>query len=30
MNAEGDADIAEAAAVWPRVAEEFARRGITP
>jgi len=29
MNTEGGADMAQAAALWPRVAEEFARRGIT-
>ncbi len=29
-NAEADADIAEATAVWPGVAEEFKRRGIVP
>lgn len=27
---EGDGDIAQAMAVWPRVAEEFKRRGIVP
>ena len=28
--ADGDADIAQATAVWPRVVEEFKRRGIVP
>ncbi len=27
---EGEADIAKAAAIWPQVAEEFKRRGISP
>jgi len=27
---EGDADVAQATAVWPEVAEEFKRRGIVP
>jgi len=27
---DGDADIAQATAIWPRVAEEFKRRGIVP
>jgi len=27
---EGDADIAHATALWPRVVEEFKRRGIVP
>jgi tetratricopeptide (TPR) repeat protein len=27
---EGDADIAQAMAVWPRIVEEFKRRGIVP
>lgn len=28
--AEGDADMARAKAIWPQVADEFTRRGITP
>jgi tetratricopeptide (TPR) repeat protein len=27
---DGDADIAQATAVWPQVVEEFKRRGIVP
>jgi tetratricopeptide (TPR) repeat protein len=27
---EGEADIAAAAKVWPKIADEFNRRGITP
>jgi hypothetical protein len=30
MTAEGEADMAQATALSPRVAEEFARRGINP
>jgi hypothetical protein len=26
----GEADMAQAAAIWPSVAEEFKRRGIVP
>ena len=29
-NSAGDADIAQATAVWPQIAEEFSRRGIVP
>ena len=28
--AEGEADMAAAAALWPPIAEEFKRRGIAP
>ena len=28
--AEGDADIAQATALWPKIADEFSRRGIAP
>jgi hypothetical protein len=28
--AEGQADMSAAAAIWPSIAEDFAKRGITP